>query len=99
MNMTSRIYGASLDTCEGARYSAYVTPDMKMLPCSFDQQQKWVVNINNLTIEEAWNSAVFEDFRNRLRESCPGCALHNWCLGGCPINKEIVLCGTINGGV
>jgi hypothetical protein len=25
LNMTSRIYGAGLDTCEGARYSAYIT--------------------------------------------------------------------------
>ena len=32
----------SLDTCEGARWSAYVTPDMKLLPCSFDnQEQRW----------------------------------------------------------
>jgi radical SAM protein with 4Fe4S-binding SPASM domain len=71
---------------------------MKMLPCSFDQQYRWAFDINNSTIEEAWNSSIFEDFRDKLRKSCPECTLKPWCLGGCPINKEIVLCGAINGG-
>jgi radical SAM protein with 4Fe4S-binding SPASM domain len=98
LNMTSRIHAASLDTCEGARYSAYITPDMKIVPCSFDQEHKWAADLHGQTIEEAWNSTLFDSFRNRLKESCPACALHNLCLGGCPINKEIVLCGTVNGG-
>lgn len=35
-----------LDTCEGGRWSAYITPDMKLLPCSFDnQEQKWAVDL------------------------------------------------------
>jgi radical SAM protein with 4Fe4S-binding SPASM domain len=51
-----------------------------------------------MTIEEAWNGTAFESFRNTLRQSCPDCALGAHCMGGCPINKEIVLCGTINGG-
>jgi MoaA/NifB/PqqE/SkfB family radical SAM enzyme len=60
MNMTAGIHAASLDCCEGARYSAYITPDMKMLPCSFDQKQRWVFDIRNSTIEDAWNSPQFE---------------------------------------
>lgn len=31
-----RIAKTSYDTCEGGRFSAYVTPDFKLLPCSFD---------------------------------------------------------------
>ena len=96
--MTSRIHAATLDTCEGARYSAYITPDMRMLPCSFDQQHKWAMNLNESSIEEAWNSKVFDSFRDQLKNSCPSCALRASCMGGCPINKEIVLCGTVNGG-
>jgi radical SAM protein with 4Fe4S-binding SPASM domain len=99
MNMTAKIYSSSLDSCESARYSAYITPDMKMLPCSFDQQHHWAYDISDSTIEDGWNSPVFENFRDILQQSCPDCALHNWCLGGCPINKKIVLCGTINGGI
>jgi radical SAM protein with 4Fe4S-binding SPASM domain len=98
LNMTSRVQGVSLDTCEGARFSAYITPDMKMLPCSFDQRHKWAVDIFDSTVEQAWDSPTFNNFRENLKNSCPDCSLHYLCLGGCPINKEIVLCGTVNGG-
>jgi len=83
----------SVDTCEGARWSAYISPDMKMMPCSFDNEaQRWAVDLENHTIQEAWDSAEFEDFRYRFRDSCPGCSKHNICMGGCPIAPQIVLC-------
>lgn len=83
----------SLDSCEGARWSAYITPDMKMLPCSFDnQEQKWMVNLRECSIQEAWDSRVFENFRNSFRDSCPQCDKRQFCMGGCPIRPEIVIC-------
>lgn len=83
----------SLDTCEGARWSAYITPDRKMLPCSFDnQQQRWAVDLRKYSVKEAWDSDVFEDFRKHFRRSCPDCSKRNRCMGGCPICPEIVLC-------
>ena len=89
----SKISDYSLDTCEGARWSAYITPDMKMLPCSFDNQaQKWAVDLRKKTILEAWNSPQFEDFRNCFRSACPHCPKRDMCMGGCPICPEIVLC-------
>lgn len=83
----------SLDTCEGARWSAYITPDMKMLPCSFDnQEQRWAVDLRKHTIKEAWKSDTFEQFRNYFRKACPSCEKREQCMGGCPIRPEIVLC-------
>jgi radical SAM protein with 4Fe4S-binding SPASM domain len=83
----------SLDTCEAARWSAYVTPDMKLLPCSFDNQgERWAVDLRNYTIEEAWNSLEFTRFRGGFLISCPDCGLRKQCMGGCPICPEIVLC-------
>ncbi len=83
----------SIDTCEGARWSAYITSDMKMLPCSFDNQnRRWEVDLREKSIQEAWNSEVFEDFRNILRNACPNCEKRAMCMGGCPICPEIVLC-------
>ena len=82
-----------LDTCEGARWSAYITSDMKLLPCSFDNQaQRWAVDLAKNTIAEAWDSDTFEDFRNHFVQSCPGCKHRTKCMGGCPIVPEIVLC-------
>lgn len=89
----SNIALESMDTCEAARWSAYVTADLKLLPCSFDNQnQKWAVDLHSHSIQEAWDSPIFEDFRNRFREACPNCEKRNLCLGGCPILPQIVLC-------
>ena len=75
INQPGMINIESLDTCEGARWSAYITPDMKMLPCSFDNQElKWAVDLKTYSIQEAWNSETFEKFRNCFKEACPSCA-------------------------
>lgn len=93
INFTNNINPDSIDTCESARWSAYITSDMKMLPCSFDNQDlKWAVDLNTYTIQEAWDSDVFEDFRSHFRNSCKGCKDRENCRGGCVIRRNIVLC-------
>lgn len=93
LNHTSDIDPDSIDTCEGGRWSCYITSDMKMLPCSFDNQAlKWAYDISNDTIQNAWDSPQFEDFRNHFRNSCAGCENQRACKGGCPICRDIVLC-------
>ena len=86
----------SVDTCEGGRWSAYITADMKMLPCSFDQARRWAADLRTHTIQEAWNSPAFEDFRDHFRRNCPGCKHRAACMGGCPICPEAVLCRNSN---
>ena len=85
-----------VDTCEGARFSCYITPDLKMKPCSFDQNQRWHCDLTRNSIAEGWNSKQFEDFRNILRSSCPDCPERDKCMGGCPIELDIVLCSKLN---
>lgn len=93
INFTNNINSESYDTCEGGRYSMYITSDMKALPCSFDNQElKWAYDISNDTILNAWNSEQFESFRNHFKNSCHGCSKRGDCMGGCPIRREIVLC-------
>ena len=92
LNFTKDLDRDCIDTCEGGRWSAYITSDMKMLPCSFDNdRQRWAYDISNDSIENAWNSQQFEDFRNHFRKSCPNCSKRDLCLGSCPICPEIVL--------
>lgn len=93
INFTNKISMESIDTCEAARFSAYITPDMKLLPCSFDnQEQTWAVDLYTNTIQDAWNSKIFEHFRSKFRYSCLGCSVRDNCMGGCPIKPKIVLC-------
>lgn len=93
INYCKKVLPQSLDTCEGGRYSCYIGADMVMVPCSFDQQKKYAVSLKNISIEEAWNSREFNDFRNRMKIACPGCEKRELCMGGCPLIPEIVLCG------
>ena len=93
INFTKNVNPDSFDTCEGARWSMYITADMKALPCSFDNQDlRWAYDISNDTIQNAWNSKQFENFRDHFRNSCGGCEKRMMCMGGCPIRNEIVLC-------
>ena len=92
LNFCSHVLFEALDTCEGGRYSCYVSPDMMMTPCSFDQQKKYAVSLRGSSVEAAWNSESFQRFRSILRRSCPDCTVREMCLGGCPLTPQIVLC-------
>ena len=82
----------SVDTCEGARYSCYISSDMTMIPCSFDQSFKHGISLRNSSIQQAWDSEKFDEFRKSLSCSCQSCDKRSLCGGGCPLVREIVLC-------
>lgn len=93
LNHTRNIAPESIDSCEGGRYSMYITADMKALPCSFDNQEmKWAYDISNDTIMNAWNSTQFNEFRSHFHNSCPNCPNRTSCYGGCPIRRSTVVC-------
>lgn len=93
VNNTKRIDMTSIDFCEGGRFSAYIDADMNMMPCSFaNQDPSWFVNLKDHSIQEAWNSEVFDRFRYSLWNSCKGCKDRNCCGGGCPLVNQITLC-------
>lgn len=92
VNFCKNIIPEAIDPCEGGRFSCYIGPDMVMLPCSFDQGKKYGVSLREQTIEQAWNSPAFDQFRNILGSNCPDCMKRVNCLGGCPLLPEIVLC-------
>ena len=93
VNLTKNISSSSIDYCEAARFSCYIDAQINMMPCSFGSgNYKYYVNLDRHTIQEAWNSEIFEDFRNILRDSCPECPHKELCGGGCPIVPDITLC-------
>lgn len=94
INFTTQISKESIDTCEGGRWSMYISAQMECLPCSFDNVDKrWSYDIaGGGCIADAWNSSQFDDFRSHFTRSCPNCSDRKHCMGGCPIRNQIVLC-------
>ena len=50
------------------------------------------MNLNDYTIQEVWDSELFDKFRYSLKNSCAGCPNRDCCGGGCPIVNQITLC-------
>lgn len=92
LNSTYVVDPDCFDACEAGRYSAYITPDMVMTPCSFDQEEKFGVSLRENTIKDVWNSMPFARFREKQMNACPDCSKRSNCFGGCPIVPEITLC-------
>jgi len=64
-----------LDTCEAARMSCYISPDMMLVPCSFADHSRRGISLRKMSIKRAWNnSRGFVSTRLTLqqnREKCP----------------------------
>lgn len=94
INFTKKVNLDSLDFCEGGRFSAYIDADMNMMPCSFaNQDPSWAMSLREHSIQEVWNSELFDRFRFPLKNSCPGCPDRERCGGGCPLVNQVTLCG------
>lgn len=94
VNFSKNIDWHSIDYCEGGRFSMYISADMTAMPCSFANQDKnWHYKLDSEhKIKDAWNSEIFEKFRNTLKNRCPGCKSREACAGGCPLMDSICLC-------
>lgn len=70
----TKLQQMSIDTCEAARMSAYISPEMVFVPCSF-YPHGGAQNLYNDNLQDIWkNSDLFDYFRMRLeknRKICP----------------------------
>lgn len=66
------------DSCEGGRASCYITPDMKLLPCSFGKTIESGIDLKMVDFSEAWDSELFDRFRQKLRERPNECPWLRW---------------------
>ena len=79
----------SVDYCEAARFSAFISEHGVMYPCSFmcGADMKGY-NLNDFSIKEIWqDSAEFTRIRKLLDtkgERCLECKEYKFCRGGCP---------------
>lgn len=89
-----KVNTALLDSCEAARFSAYISEDMKMYPCSFMANTGRFGDLRNESLVDIWQSnTAFVKHRELIRHnSCVGCIHQSICRGGCVYMPEINLC-------
>ena len=51
-------------SCTPGSLAMFISPDMIATPCSFDREFKYGVDISNNTLEYAWNSEKFKQFKD-----------------------------------
>lgn len=87
---------SQVDACDAGRFSLYVSEDLSVYPCSF---QNGLANGDRLTDENTlikiWkNSDNIKSFREYFSSSrCGGCSHRSACKNGCPIFEDLVVCG------
>lgn len=68
------------DTCEGSRMSCYITPDMRLVPCSFGNNNRGH-KIKDSSIKRIWDHGMdFLQFRKQLKSKSDVCPyeLRGW---------------------
>ena len=87
---------AMVDACDAGRFSMYISEDLKVYPCSF---QNGLVEGDQLSdktsLLEIWTkSQNMDSFRRYFSSSrCGECEHKPVCMNGCPIFEELVVCG------
>ena len=83
-----------IESCEAARFSCFISEDMKMYPCSFMVSQGWFGDLRKESLFDIWrNNEYFKKFREvGVPERCTGCRYAEVCKGGCRAFEEINFC-------
>lgn len=83
-----------IEACESARFSAFISEDLNMYPCSFSIDLLKGESLEKQSMKDIWlNSDSFVHFRNVLQKNkCSNQDCFKDCLGGCPLFEQIKLC-------
>lgn len=82
------------ESCEAARFSAFISEDLKMFPCSFMAGTDLYGNLQTHSLHEIWSqNPYFVSHRNSIQNNnCHDCRLRQLCSGGCVFMPDINLC-------
>ena len=88
------INSAMIESCEAARFSAFISEDMKMYPCSFMSNSTNYGDLSNCSIKEIWkDNKYFTQYRDAIsKNQCKECKHSGLCNGGCQFLPEINFC-------
>ena len=83
-----------VEPCEAARFSAFISEDMKMYPCSFMIEKGWCGDLRQFPLIDIWqkNESFYKFRESTLPGRCSGCQHTEICKGGCRLFEEINFC-------
>lgn len=83
-----------LEPCEAARFSAFVSEDLKMYPCSFMVGKNNYGDLRKESLIDIWQkNKIFIQYRDDSKpKRCQGCSKFASCKGGCRLFNEINFC-------
>lgn len=83
-----------LEPCEAARFSAFISEDMKMYPCSFMVNKDYFGDLRKDSLIDIWQkNRSFIKFRDNSEPNrCKHCKNYTICKGGCRLFDEINFC-------
>lgn len=83
-----------IEPCEAARFSAFISEDMKMYPCSFMVGNGDCGDLRKSSLLEIWKkNKIFSQYRNDVvPDRCKECLIFNKCKGGCHLYPNINFC-------
>lgn len=89
-----KVNPALIDSCEAARFSSFISEDMKMFPCSFMVNTEQYGDLRNNSLLEIWQKhPAFVKHREAIRHNpCVGCTHRTICRGGCVSISELNQC-------
>lgn len=89
------VHPALIEACESARFSAFISEDMKMYPCSFMANTEMYGDLRTTSLLNIWQkNFAFVNHRNKiLNNQCKTCKHQRLCNGGCVFMPEINQCG------
>lgn len=88
------VYPFFMESCEAGRFSAFISEEMQMYPCSFMANTDSYEDLRKHNMIDIWrNSNVFTGFRNIIQNChCKECKFERLCNGGCHFLPEINFC-------
>ena len=83
-----------IDSCEAARFSAFISENMKMYPCSFMVNTEQYGDLRKDSLLNIWQKhQVFVKHRDAIRHNtCIRCIHQAICKGGCVFMSELNQC-------
>lgn len=83
-----------VESCEAARFSAFIREDLKVFPCSFLSGESGCGDLRKDTLLDIWKkNKLFTSFRSKETASrCRQCAFGPVCRGGCKYIDEVNFC-------